>query len=118
MYHFKVDAAGQITEDPEGEYDHWLDALRYVISMLFGKAQIILGGNGISVGDSRDVTDNRGFYKRTPTAEEFAAANMIPFKVDDDTSKLGKLTNKKTPDEDDGEGDGGVGGDGGFLWSF
>lgn len=118
MYHFKVDAAGLITEDPEGEYDHWLDALRYIISMLFGKAAIILGGNGISVGDGRDIMDNKGSYKRTPTPEEYAAANNIPFSVESDTSKLGKITNKKNVEDDEGEGDGGVGGDGGFLWSF
>ena len=118
MYHFKVDAAGLITEDPEGEYDHWLDALRYIISMLFGKAAVILGGNGLSIGDTSALVDGQGSYKRTPTPEEFANANNIPFRTDSDTSKLGKVGKKSEIDPEEGDEGGGVGGDGGFLWSF
>src|ERR1035437_5473866 len=43
LYHYKVDAAGMITDDPDTEHDHWIDAFRYPMTLLFGKSQIILG---------------------------------------------------------------------------
>jgi hypothetical protein len=114
MYHFKTDAAGIITDVPEEEYDHWLDALRYGITMLFGKSTMIIGG-GVNVVDNTSIIDKNGNYHRVPTAAEYAAANNMNFNPDVDTSKIGKVGTKSKLDDD---GDDGVGGEGGFLWSF
>jgi hypothetical protein len=98
MYHYKLDAAGLVTDDPDTEFDHWIDALRYPLTLLLGKSNIVLGG-GLEFDNNINVVDNQGSYKRTPTAGEFAEANGI--KVND------------TPVDQSGEN-----GSGGFLWSF
>lgn len=114
-YHFKTAADGTITEVPETEYDHWLDALRYAITMLFGKGTLVIG-NGMAV-DEKEIRTTNGSYFRTPTAEEYATINNIPLNEDmNDKSKLGQIG--KLSDLDDDDGDEGLGGDGGFLWSL
>lgn len=112
LYHFKTDAAGNITEDPAKEYDHWLDALRYALYALFGKATMTMPGD---IGPSNEVqVDRFGNYSRMPTPTEYAASKNIPLNTDVDTSKLGKVgTLSELEDEEEG-----VGGDGSFLWSF
>lgn len=116
MYHFKTDASGKITEDPEKEYDHWLDALRYAMYALFGKSQMVLAGYESEL--SPKLLDNQGGYTRTPSAEEFAASKGIRINpiTEVDKSKLGKIGKKSELDEDDE--DPRQGGAGGFLWSF
>jgi phage terminase large subunit len=116
LYHYKLDAAGLVTDDPEDDHDHWLDALRYPMQLLFGKAAIILGG-GLDISSSANIVDNRGHYSRTPTAEEFADINGLRINHNEqDTSKLGKIgTKDKLDEEGDDEGNGSQGG---FLWSF
>lgn len=116
MYHFKTDAAGIITDIPEEEFDHWLDALRYPITMLFGKSTMIIGGGGVNLSDTASIMGPNGSYHRVPTAAEYATVNGMPFSTEVDTSKLGKVGTKTKLDDDDGED--GMGGDGGFLWSF
>lgn len=116
LYHYKLDAAGLVTDDPEDDHDHWLDALRYPMELLFGKAAIILGG-GLDISSNAGLVDKNGHYHRTPTAEEFAAQNGIRINSNEaDTSKLGKIGTKSQLDEDDN--DEGNGSQGGFLWSF
>jgi len=115
MYHFKLNTAGEVTEDPDTEFDHWLDALRYALMMLLGKAQLVLSGDSL-VYDLGGPVDKTGSYTRTPTPGEFAANSGIKFSTEVDTSKVGKIVKTKTGEPDD-EGDGGNG-DGGFLWSF
>jgi hypothetical protein len=83
--------------------------------MLFGKSTMIIGG-GINIGDTSSIMDRNGSFQRVPTAAEYAAANNMPFNTEADTSKLGKIGTQSKLDDD--EGDGGVGGEGGFLWSF
>ena len=113
-YHFKTAADGTITEVPETEYDHWLDALRYAIAMLFGKGTLVVG-NGMAV-DEKEVRSDNGSYYRTPTAEEYAHINNIPLNDEmNDKSKLGKIGKLSEIDEDEEDG---LGGDGGFLWSL
>ena len=113
MYHFKVDAAGLVTEDPEKEFDHWLDALRYPLSMLLGKS-VMIGGEGLNIED-RSITDSRGNYRQMPTAAEFAKEHNMTFNEEVDTTKLGKIgTREQLNDGDDDDWNGG----GGFLWSF
>jgi hypothetical protein len=115
LYHYKSDAAGNPTDTPEADNDHWLDALRYPLSILLGKTNLILGG-GLDFDNTEGLKDNNGSYSRTPTATEFAASQGIPFQQNEqDASKLGKIGNKSSL-EDDPDDDGGNGG--GFLWSF
>jgi hypothetical protein len=117
MYHFKTDASGEVTEDPEKEYDHWLDALRYALYEIFGKNRMVMGTNSMEDGATK-LTDRYGNFTRQPSPEEFAVSKGIRVNPSNDTntSKLGKIGKKSELDEDMDEG--GVGGDGGFLWSF
>lgn len=112
MYHFKTDAAGMITEEPEKEFDHWLDALRYPMSMLMGKS-VMIGGEGLNV-EEESITDNSGRYHRMPSPAEFAKEQNIDFNDQVDTTKLGKIGTKSELDDDDDDWNGG----GGFLWSI
>lgn len=116
MYHFKTDASGKITEDPEKEYDHWLDALRYAMYGLFGKNKMVLTSQDFDLIDS-NLLDGVGSFTRTPSAAEYAAAKGININTDKpDTSKLGKIGTKSELEAEDD--DPNQGGDGGFLWSF
>lgn len=115
LYHYKLDAAGQVTDMPDTENDHWLDALRYPLSILLGKSNIILGG-GLEFDSSEGLRSNDGSYSRTPTATEFATLNGIKFNENEqDSSKLGKIGTKSDLDDDSGDDSGSQGG---FLWSF
>lgn len=111
-YHFKTAADGTITEVPESEYDHWLDAFRYAMTMLFGKNMLMMGNNMID--ETTQATDNGGNYYRTPTVEEFAKENGLQVNFDSDTSKLGKVGKLSDLDDNDDDWSGG----GGFLWSL
>jgi len=114
-YHFKTAADGTITEIPESEYDHWLDALRYPLTMLLGKGTLVMG-NGM-VEEEIQIQDGKGQYHRTPTPEEFATINNIPLNEDmNDKSKLGKIGKLSDLDDDDEDDD--WNGGGGFLWSL
>ncbi len=116
LYHYKLDAAGMVTDDPDTEYDHWIDALRYPLTLLLGKSNIILGG-GLELGDGSGLTDRQGNFARTPTALEFAQAKGINVNDNEqDVSKLGKI-GKKSDLDDDGSDDSG-GASGGFIWNF
>jgi hypothetical protein len=113
MYHYKLDAAGIVTDVPEEEFDHWLDALRYPMTLIFGKTNIILGG-GLDI-DINKVTDGLGNFNRTPTAIEFAASKGLHINpIEEDSSKMGKIGKKSELDDNDDS----TGGQGGFLWSF
>lgn len=114
LYHYKTDAAGIVTDVPDTENDHWLDALRYPLSLLLGKTNIILGG-GLDFDNVDGLRDKSGAYSRTPTAAEFATTQGIPFNQNEqDASKLGKIGNKSQLDDDSDD----SGNQGGFLWSF
>lgn len=117
MYHFKVAADGSVTEDPDTEFDHWLDALRYPLMMLLGKSTLILGG-GLDIQNQNNVVDSQGNYHRAPSPEEFASINNMKFNPVEDKSKIGKIGTKSQLDSDDDNDDGTMGGNGGFLWSF
>lgn len=115
LYHYKTDAAGIVTDVPDTENDHWLDALRYPLSLLLGKTNIILGG-GLEFDNVDGLRDKSGSYSRTPTAAEFAATQGIPFNQNEqDASKMGKIGTKSQLDDDSGDDSGSQGG---FLWSF
>lgn len=115
LYHYKTDAAGLITDDPDTEHDHWIDALRYPMTLLFGKSAVILG-SGLADGAS-NIMDNQGNFQRMPNASEFAQTQGIPMNESEpDRSKLGKI-GKPSELEDPDDGDDSTGGSGGFLWS-
>lgn len=117
LYHYKLDAAGLVTDDPDTENDHWLDALRYPLTLLLGKNNVILG-EGLSYDNMQGLTDTQGNFHRTPTASEYAIANGIKFNENEqDASKLGKIGTKSDLDDDGGDDSGSQGG-GGFIWSF
>lgn len=115
LYHYKLDAAGMVTDIPDTSHDHWLDALRYPLSLLLGKTNIILGG-GLDFDNVEGLKNKDGAYSRTPTAAEYATVNGIPFNQNEqDSSKLGKIGTKTQLDDDGGDDSGSQGG---FLWSF
>ena len=117
MYHFKMDAAGMITDDPDTEFDHWIDAFRYPMTLLYGKSNIVLGG-GLEFDSTDGLQDKNGAYTRMPTPSELMLTQGI--KMNDqapDLSKLGKIGKKSELDDPDDGGEN-SGGSGGFLWSF
>jgi phage terminase large subunit len=115
LYHYKMDAAGLITDDPDTEHDHWIDALRYPMTLLFGKSTVILG-SGLADGVA-NLQDAHGNFQRMPSASEYAQAQGIQMnETEPDRSKLGKI-GKPSELEDPDDGDDSTGGSGGFLWS-
>ena len=112
-YHFKTAADGTITEVPDTECDHWLDALRYALTMLMGKSTLIMG-NGMNIEDEKRITDSTGNFYRTPTPAEFASTHGISVNTEIDTSKLGQIGKSSDLDDNGDEWKG----DGGFLWSL
>jgi hypothetical protein len=115
MYHFKRDAAGEATEDPEKSNDHWLDGLRYAIHALFGGSTMIMSGDS-AMASEHGAADASGNFLRTPSPSEFAAQQGLQINEEIDTSKIGKVG--KASDLTDDDDDDGFGGDGSFLWSF
>ena len=118
MYHYEMDASGQVSDTPSKEYDHWLDALRYPMFGLFGKGGAVTGGYGLDItGDP--VIDKSGSYFRAPSAEEFAKVSGIQLNVpsEADLKKVGEIGTISQLN-DDNDDNGGVEGGGGFLWSF
>lgn len=112
LYHFKTDAAGEVTDVPDSMNDHWLDPLRYIIQNLFGKNQIILSSSGLDL-DMSKVVDDRGNFYKTPTAEEFARVKGISLNTEINTGNIGKIGRLSELDEIDEEVK-----EGGFIWSF
>jgi hypothetical protein len=112
LYHYKVDAAGMITDDPDTEHDHWIDALRYAVTNLFGKGAVILSSAGLDV-DMTKLVDSTGSFFKPPTPEEYAKVNNIPFNPEVNLDKMGKI-GRLSEIEDDEE----QGADGGFIWQF
>jgi len=111
-YHFKTSSDGTITEMPDSEYDHWLDAFRYAMTILFGRGTMV---SGSALGEEDDkVADIAGNFYRAPTPEEFAKINGININtVEQDLSKLGKsgkLSDLNSDDDDFND-------SGSFLWS-
>lgn len=117
LYHFKTDAAGVVTDDPDTEHDHWLDALRYMLYGLFAKNKMVMAMGNDDMIDR--ATDRKGDFTRTPNAEEFAYSRGIKVVSESeiDRSKLGQLGPKSELDDDDND-SGNNGGSGGFLWNF
>jgi len=112
LYHFKADAAGNMTDDPDTEHDHWLDALRYSLINLFGKNTIVLGSAGVDMDVSK-IVDSRGHFIKPPTPEEYAKVNNIPFNSEYSTDNIGKIGRLSELDEDSEQSS-----EGGFLWTM
>jgi len=112
LYHFKADAAGNMTDDPDTEHDHWLDALRYCMVNLFGKNTIVLGSAGVDLETSK-IVDSRGHFIKPPTPEEYAKVNNIPFSSDYSTDNIGKIGKLSELDEEEEKS-----AEGGFIWTM
>jgi hypothetical protein len=112
-YHFRTSADGTITEMPDTEYDHWLDALRYPLNMLMGKGTMVVGH--IIDSDKSTTVDRNGNYYKTPSPEEYATANNMRINTDEpDMSKMGQIG--RLSDIEDGDDPNASGG--GFLWGL
>lgn len=117
LYHYKTDAAGLVTDDPDTEFDHWVDAIRYPLTLLLGKTTIILGG-GLEFDSTEGLQDKQGNFARMPTPTEHMLAQGVTMNGQEpDVSKLGKI-GKKSELDDPEDGSGSEGGSGSFLWSF
>lgn len=55
LYHKQMDQTGKILDDadPEDEYDHYLDALRYMVYFLFGKSRMQMGTDPVQEREKR-----------------------------------------------------------------
>ena len=112
LYHYKTDASGQISDDPDTEHDHWLDALRYSITNLFGRSAVVLSSAGLDM-DMSKLVDSTGNFFKPPTPEEYAKVNNLPFNPEVNIDKLGKIGKLSDIDDDDE-----LSSDGGFIWQF
>lgn len=114
LYHYKTDSSGLVSDVPEDDCNHWIDALRYIMSMLFGKQTMMMATMpDESIGSP---IDRNGNFNRTPTPSEFANSRNIQFDEHIDTSKIGKvgtLGQLDQIDEDESNGS-----SGNFLWEF
>lgn len=113
-YHYKLDAAGEITDTPDKEYDHALDALRYGLYNLFGKSTFIMSELGVQYNDNIQTMD--GSFTRMPSVEEFATSKGIDLKIKNPSEipslgQMGTAAELDELDEEDGSG-------GGFIWQF
>ena len=111
-YHFKTMASGEISDDPDTDSDHWLDALRYCFYGLFSKSTVIMSSAGLDL-DTSKLLDKSGNFFKPPTPEEYAKVNNIPVGTEVDTSKLGKIGRLSELETDDDEAL-----EGGFIWSM
>lgn len=117
-YHYKVNAAGILTDDPADEDDHWIDALRYIMYTLFGKSTIIMGG-GLDFSSTEGLQDRHGNYNRMPSPLEFAISQGIKANTEQpDMTKLGKIGTLRELEEEYNDDDEASMGGAGFLWSF
>lgn len=118
LYHFKTDAAGVITDDPEDENNHAIDALRYIMYGLFSKSRSVMSSSD-SEFDIENVLTENGSLKRAPSAVEFAAIHNIPINTEVfDPKSIGKMVRASEMTKEAEENDEGVGGSGAFLFSF
>lgn len=95
-YHFKLDERGQIVADDRyaEEFDHQLDALRYIFVGVLGKHRSRIDYFDIKSSDS--IKTSRGDFLSTPNAEQLAEHLGIPRFVDN-TDKY-----KKSSDDEEG----------------
>lgn len=114
MYHFKTASDGTISDVPEEEFDHWLDALRYCMTSIFGKTVLLSSQEDTSFNKA---ADNQGNFYGMPSVTAFAASKGINLNTEVNNQHLiGKIgTIKEFMDEEDADNE--IKGDGGFLWS-
>jgi len=113
-YHYKTSPDGIVSDDIDTEYDHWLDALRYAMEGIFGKASVILSSESMESMDTTTIVNASGQYLRPPTPSEWAQVNNITINSPD-TTKIGKVGRWSELEGDD---DLDVGGEGGMMWTF
>jgi hypothetical protein len=117
-YHYKLNAAGILTDDPDDTDNHWIDALRYIMTVLFGKTTIVLG-EGLNFNTTEGLQSRDGGFNRMPTPYEYAMTQGIRMNTEQpDITKLGRIGTPKDLDTEDEVSDGESGGSGSFLWNF
>lgn len=124
QYHYKLDASGLATDEPDTEHDHWIDALRYAITLILGKSTIILG-DALTYDSTYGLRDSSGVaFTKAPTPVEFAEAmgipinnNDVPSVADGTPNNLGKIGKISDIDRDEDPGSD-PNNSGGFIWSF
>jgi hypothetical protein len=117
-YHYKLNAAGLLTDDPDDCNNHWIDALRYIMHILFGKSTIVLGG-GLAFSEVEGLQTPMGEYNRMPTPMEYAITQGLQINSEPpDTSRLGKIGTSRELDKEAEQEQNESGGSGSFLWSF
>lgn len=116
-YHYKLNAAGILTDDPDDADNHWIDALRYIMTILFGKSNIVLGG-GLNFDTVEGLQDKQGNFQRMPTPAEYALVQGLRINTEvPDVTKLGQVgTSKELEKDEEFEDEGGQSGS--FLWNF
>lgn len=114
-YHYKTSPDGLVSDDIDTEDDHWLDALRYAMEGVFGKASVLLSSESMEAFDTSAVMNASGQYLKAPTPAEWALVNNVTINSPDDT-KIGKVG--RWAELEGGEDDSGVEGEGGMMWSF
>ena len=107
MYHFKTDAAGEITGSPDSSQDHALDALRYIFHGLFGQSTFMMGT------EDQATQDAHGNFIGMPTPEEYAVAKGLEIRHAAGIGTTGSLSELMEMDEEND-----INGDGGFLFGF
>jgi hypothetical protein len=115
VFHYKTSADGEVGDDLDKGDDHWLDALRYAMEGIFGKAQSILSSESMESMDMSTIMNAKGEYLRPPTPEEWSKANGITLNPTADQDKLGKIGRLS---ELEGSGDDNDEFGGAFTWSF
>lgn len=102
LYHKKTDAAGRVLDmdNPDDGYDHFLDALRYMIYWLIGRgrAEVAFGGAdyGPSPGNPFQARDT-STPTNVPSAHELLRQQGISFE-DNSEEPSGDLDDGKPPE--------------------
>lgn len=113
LYHFKTLSDGTISDEYDKDWDHWLDALRYILQTLYGKTQAVMDAFSLDA-DMSKVMDASGNLFKVPTGEEYM--KILGLRPGEEVSKekLGKI-GRLSELESEVEEDVGVGG---FIWSM
>lgn len=116
-FHLKLDVAGQIISYDEyaEEFDHRIDATRYVVHNRLGRFGAMIDSANIPKDPaSAQLVTAEGNFTKVPSASELASQlGITDFR--DNREEMKKEVGKDPKDEDPGDN---TGGDGSFSWSF
>lgn len=119
LYHYKMKADGTVSEIPDTDFDHYADALKYLMLGMFSNMRPLISTGEIdNLGPMRSAD---GAYHRAPTAEEYATENNLPFNDNKYTGmegygKIGTLNDLNSDEDDEEKGGGKAGGGVNFVF--